>query len=304
MAQTRQPPSTAPTDPAASMALLRMLAEEAAHSEYDDAAERHPERVAHKGLRASVGAAVVVALVGLVLGAAVSQVRASAPATTAEKKALVVRITKGQANVAKLTKQKVALTAQVEVIRKAALANSVLGQRLEMYLGQVQIAAGYTDVSGPGASVTMANPDPNKPLPNGVDPNQAQVLDSDVQLVVNGLWMQGATAISINGIRLTSTTAIRSAGGSILVSYRPVLSPYVISAIGPKTLAAKFTSSSAGKQIDQVANSYGITVAVNAEASLHLTASTAVLPDVDNLKVTLPLPSNAAGKAAQTGGSQ
>jgi uncharacterized protein YlxW (UPF0749 family) len=173
-----------------------------------------------------------------------------------------------------------------------------------MYLAQVEIAAGYTDVSGPGASVTMANPDPNKPLPNGVDPNQAQVLDSDVQLVVNGLFMQGATAISINGIRLTSTTAIRSAGGSILVSYRPVLSPYVISAIGPKTLAAKFKASASGKQIDQVANSYGITIAVSSATSLHLTASTAVLPNVDNLTVTLPLPPNAAAKAAQTGGNQ
>jgi uncharacterized protein YlxW (UPF0749 family) len=304
MTQTEQTPRTTPTDPAASMALLRMLAEEAAHSEYDDAAERNPHRVAHKGLRASIGAAFVVALVGLVLGAAISQVRASAPATTAEKRALVVRITKGQANVAKLTQKKVALADEVEALRKSALASSALGQQLERYLATVEIAAGYTDVAGPGASVTMANPDPSKPLPNGVDPNQAQVLDSDVQLVVNGLWMQGATAVSINGIRLTSTTAIRSAGGSILVSYRPVLSPYVITAIGPKTLAAKFKSSSSGKQIDQVASSYGITVAVKAEAALRLTGSTAVLPDVHHLKVTLPLPPIAAGKAAQTGGSQ
>ncbi len=286
------------------MALLIELATDAAHSEYDDAAERNPHRVAHRGVRASLAAATVVALVGLVIGAAVSQVRAQAPANQVEKRALAQRITKTQASVATLTKRKGSLSAEVEAMRKATLEQSVLGQRIEMYLAQVQAAAGFTAVSGPGASVVMANPDPNKTLPNGIDPAQAQVLDSDVVLVVNGLWKSGATAIAINGVRLVSTTAIRSAGGSILVSYHPVLAPYTVAAVGPASLAARFNASDAGKQIQKVADTYGISVTVSAQRALHLAGSTSGLPNVDNLNVQLPLPANAAGSAARTGGNQ
>jgi uncharacterized protein YlxW (UPF0749 family) len=304
MTVTEEPRRADQGDPAASMALLRMLAEEASHSEYDEAYDRAPHRVAHKGVRASLAAAAVVAIVGLILGAAMSQVRQSQPANQVEKQALAARITKAQTNVSKLTKQKVALAGEVEALRKTALDNTVLGQQLEKYLQQVQVAAGYSDVVGAGATVTMANPDPSKQLPNGVDPNQAQVLDSDVQLVVNGLWHEGAIAISINGIRLTSTTAIRSAGGSILVSYRPVLSPYIISAVGPKLLATKFAASSAAKQINDVARTYGITIAVKAQTKVLIIAATAALPSVDNLKVTLPIPTIPVAPAARTGGSQ
>lgn len=288
------------TDPAASMALLRMLTEEAGHSEYDDYALAHQRPAAHPGVRASVAAAAVVAIAGLILGAAISQVRISQPSTVAEKHALIARINHAQGDIAALTKKHDSLTNQVEVLRNNALENSSLGMVLEQYLTKAAAQAQYTAVSGSGATVTMSNPDPNKPLPDGVDPQQAQVLDSDVQQVVNGLWQAGATAITINGFRLTSTTAIRSAGGSILVSYHPVLSPYVIAALGPKSLAARFKASSSGRQLAQLAASYGIGASVAAANLLHLDASSAALPDVSGLHVTLPLPK----PATAAGGTQ
>ena len=55
----------------------------------------------------------------------------------------------------------------------------------------------------------------------------------DLQNVANALWAAGAEAIAINGQRLTATSTIRAAGNAILVDFRPVTSPYEVSAIGP-----------------------------------------------------------------------
>ena len=58
------------------------------------------------------------------------------------------------------------------------------------------------------------------------------ILDRDIQLLVNDLWAAGAEAIAIGGVRLQPSSAIRQAGGSILVDNRPVFWPMTIDAIG------------------------------------------------------------------------
>jgi uncharacterized protein YlxW (UPF0749 family) len=76
---------------------------------------------------------------------------------------------------------------------------------------------------------------------------------------VNGLWAAGAEAIAINGQRLTATTAIRNAGQAILVAYRPLQPPYVISAIGdPDTLPARFEDTVGGAYLRLIGQTYGI----------------------------------------------
>ena len=70
------------------------------------------------------------------------------------------------------------------------------------------------------------------------------ILDRDVQLLVNDLWAAGAEAISIGGVRLQPSSAIRQAGGSILVDNRPVFWPITIEAIGdPSGLQVKSVGS-------------------------------------------------------------
>ena len=62
--------------------------------------------------------------------------------------------------------------------------------------------------------------------------SQGRVIAKDLQYVTNALWESGAEAISINGKRLTSTSSIRFAGSAIIVDYRPLTRPYVITALG------------------------------------------------------------------------
>ena len=79
-------------------------------------------------------------------------------------------------------------------------------------------------------------------------PTGGVILDTDLQSLVNALWTAGAEAISINGNRLTSLTAIRFAGRAITVDYRSLTPPYVIDAIGnPETLPARLLETPGGQ---------------------------------------------------------
>jgi uncharacterized protein YlxW (UPF0749 family) len=102
-------------------------------------------------------------------------------------------------------------------------------------------------------------------------------MDSDLQAATNALWSLGATAIAINGIRMTSTTAIRSAGEAILVDYRPLAIPYVITAAGPADLATRFAESPDGAALRSLRQQYGIEWSLDS-AQVELPASAAELP--------------------------
>lgn len=104
--------------------------------------------------------------------------------------------------------------------RAAAEANEVLA-----------LQAGAVAVEGRGVQVTMKDssriPGPSE------DASLYRIHDVDLQLVVNALFSLGAEAVSVNRQRVVSTTAIRGAGETILVNFRPLVPPYVVTAIGP-----------------------------------------------------------------------
>jgi uncharacterized protein YlxW (UPF0749 family) len=85
------------------------------------------------------------------------------------------------------------------------------------------------------------------------------VQDHDLQDVVNALWASGAEAVSINGLRLTAQTAIRSAGEAILVDFRPLSPPYTVRAVGdPKRLETSFVDGPTGRRLGTLASVYGV----------------------------------------------
>jgi uncharacterized protein YlxW (UPF0749 family) len=109
---------------------------------------------------------------------------------------------------------------------------------------------------------------------DGGGPETGRVYDQDLQAVVNGLWAAGATAIAINGQRLTSTTAIRSAGEAILVDYRPLSPPYEVTALGDRErLEADFSGSVADRQLRALADRFGIRTDVHPKRVARLPAA-------------------------------
>ena len=68
-------------------------------------------------------------------------------------------------------------------------------------LARAELAAGFTDVVGPGLIVTMSDSTKN-PADTTADPSYYIIHDNDILQVVNELRDAGAEALSINGERL------------------------------------------------------------------------------------------------------
>ena len=126
-------------------------------------------------------------------------------------------------------------------------------------LDRLSQLAGLTAVMGPGVVVTVDDaPAPSPGAEDGGSDDLGQVLDVDLQEVVNGLWEAGAQAVSINGHRITSLSAIRGAGSAVLVDYRPLARPYVVMSIGPTSMERAFKSGQAGEDLADLHSGYGI----------------------------------------------
>ena len=101
------------------------------------------------------------------------------------------------------------------------------------------------------------------------------MLAKDLQYVTNALWESGAEAVSINGKRLTATSAIRFAGSALVVEYRPLTRPYVVTALGdPKRFPAAFADGAGGTYLSTLRSTFGIRV--DTEVSDDLTVPAAV----------------------------
>ena len=205
-----------------------------------------------------IAIAAAATLVTLVLGMAIAQTRNQASEYSLTRDALVERVTAADRRVQEL--EVTVLTAQNNLLNAeaATLAGTSLGEQARARLDRLRAATGQTEVSGDGVTVTIDDA-VTDPLQGDQTP-PGQVIDRDLQMIVNGLWQAGATDIAINGRRLTPTSAIRAAGEAILVNYRPMSPPYVVSAIGPNAdqLAGRFRDNPAGLLLEELEAQYGV----------------------------------------------
>lgn len=211
---------------------------------------------------------------GVLFTAAVLQVRDSATVVTAERESLIERIRAEEMHAENLQQQAADLEDEIATLEDRQLQNSAAGQALRDDVQGLQAIAGTVAVEGPGIRVVLDN------APEGEDvddPDLARVLDIDVQQVVNGLWLSGAEAISVNGQRLTPLTAIRSVDFVVQVNYRPLTPPYEIVAVGDsRTLASRFSEGVGGQWL-RAASDAGIEYSINNEDHVELPAGSAAL---------------------------
>ena len=125
--------------------------------------------------------------------------------------------------------------AAVQQQQRDALALTGSGAALSARLARLEAATGAAPVTGPGMVVRLD--DASAADGADVDPRtdaaaDGRVTDRDLQTVVNEVWAAGAEAVSVNGQRLTSLSAIRSAGDAVLVDFRPLTPPYEIAGRG------------------------------------------------------------------------
>lgn len=238
--------NTSPT-PAAFRPLLERIVDDALDPAYADVASRPRPPVAGRARLATV---LVVLLGGLAVGVTVSQGRADAPSAEQTRTALVGDARTRETNVADLGAQIEALRAETARLQASLLTTTTQGRAAAQQRADLVVSAGETPVDGPGVAVEVDDaPDAvigqrsAERRPDGTTLT-GRVRDRDLQDVVNALWAAGAEAVSVGGIRLSPTTAIRTAGETILAGYRPLVAPYVVLAIGdPDRLPDRFRAS-------------------------------------------------------------
>ena len=243
--------------PDASMTLINEMMLRPLDPSYAAAAESRrkaglPPATGHRGPMLVI----VAVLIGALL--AISALALRAPTTNAStiKSDLVGRIEARRAHADAQTRLIDTVRNEINTAQAAALSRQSQ-TALAADLSRLELAAGTMPVTGPGLVLTVddapAQADPKNPGADaltGSGPDPGKVLALDLQIIVNGLWQAGAEAISVNGHRLTSRAAIRFAGEAILVDYRPLVRPYVITAIGdPGSLSVEFADNDGGSHL-------------------------------------------------------
>ena len=222
-----------------------------------------------------IGTAVVACLVlaGLLLATAATQTRRRAPDTAAARDELVREVTTRDQVADRLQADIEQLERDIAAARAAAARADRTGAELSADLEDLGILAGTVAVRGPGIRVVV---DDAADTSTGGDDRggqfaQGRVLDRDLQDVVNALWASGAEAVAIDGIRLTSRSAIRAAGEAVLVDFRPATPPYVIEALGnPQRLPDAFAATSVAQRFELWRTTYGIGFEIRAHENLTL----------------------------------
>ena len=263
-----------PAGMGASMSLLTSLLSRPLDPGYEEAALRRARGEAPR--RRPVGT-VLLAVVALALGAltvtAARTLRAPQPAVVQARALLEEEVAQRSAEVAEAEARVAELDGEIQRLQQQALGEEdpALVDRLALD----EAVAGAVTLKGPGLRVTLSD------AASAENDPDRRVHDSDLRVVVNGLWAAGAEAVTVNGHRLTALTAIRSAGQAVLVDLAPLAGPYVVEAIGdPERLKTRFAGTPARDHLALLRAAYDIPSTVETVASL--TAPAAPAPTLDH----------------------
>lgn len=249
----------------ARMPLLTLITQESLDSDYQLAASRRgPGEPESPGSRTAV--VVVLAVFALLVTVAGVQTSRNADADDASRAGLIKRIQDRRETVSRLQER-------VAGLRKANSAAETelrhMGERFSAYQARrssLAAVTGFGRVSGDGVRVSLDNA--------AYADEDSRVRDSDLALLVDGLWSAGAEAIAVNGQRLTAMSAIRNSGDAIEVNRVGIAPPYTITAIGDgRSLSADFITSRSGQAFVALAQQFGFRYDVDNVESVELPAA-------------------------------
>ncbi|MDT0342125.1 DUF881 domain-containing protein [Streptomyces litchfieldiae] len=142
-------------------------------------------------------------------------------------------------------------------------------------LAELEEAAGLTELSGTGLTVTLtdAPPDATALIPDVPEPspNDLVIHQQDLQAVVNALWAGGAKGVQVMDQRLISTSAVRCVGNTLILQGRLYSPPYTITAVGDRDqLRAALDDSPQIRNYQQYVAAYGLGWDVREHSSVTL----------------------------------
>jgi uncharacterized protein YlxW (UPF0749 family) len=216
----------------------------------------------------AIAPALVVGLLAFLLTVDLRTQDTASKITEGRRSQLAAIVAERQQRTAALEARLAQLRAQVASL--AAAAGSTTLQELQSAKDRIGAASGTTAVAGPGIVVRLADSTSGDQSAN---PSDTKIQDVDIQAVVNALWSAGAEAIAVNGQRLVSTSAIRNAGGALLVNFRVLTSPYLVSAVGdPAAMRPAFEGSDIAKRFRSWEQIYGLGFSVEQPSDIQIPA--------------------------------
>jgi len=134
---------------------------------------------------------------------------------------------------------------------------------LERQIKQLEIFAGTKPLIGQGITITITEESP--------------LVHYDLIDIVNELWVSGAEAISINDIRIHTTTSITTSATPnnqtvITVDKKPLKRPVIIKAIGNADTLEKGLTFTGGI-IDNLTTLYNVYPIITKSAEVHVPAA-------------------------------
>jgi uncharacterized protein YlxW (UPF0749 family) len=160
------------------------------------------------------------------------------------------------------------LRGDVDQVRRVAAGAQAGTADLQDEVDGVALVAGLVAVTGPGIEVSLDDSSLEE-APSG-NVNDLVIHSQDVQAVVNALWSSGAEAMSINGQRLVSTSAVLCVGNTLLLNGTVHSPPYVVRAVGADRDA--FEDDPAVQRLHDDAAAFGLRFSVRRAGSLDVPA--------------------------------
>ncbi|SKC61530.1 DUF881 domain-containing protein [Krasilnikoviella flava] len=175
--------------------------------------------------------------------------------------------------VADLTDRMNELEAEIDDLGKEA--GTDLPTRSADLVADESVVTGAAPVSGPGVRVALDDAPASSQSISGVRPDDLVVHQQDVQHVINALWAGGAEAMTLQGERVTATSAFRCSGNILLLHGKVFSPPYVIEAVGdPDELRASLDADPGVAIYQQYVDWVALGWSVKAAGGLELPAYT------------------------------
>lgn len=227
--------------PDSTMSLLNDLMTNTVDQDYADVADRRTVQPAPSRKAGYVGLVAATLVFGLLLAVAAVQTDRTRPAVAEERAELIERIQAQGEEVDDVRAQSAELSGEVDALQSEVDDLETRSTEVQNRAERLGVQAGSVAVQGPGIQVVVDDGDDSAG-------EGAQVRPADLRLLVNGLWEAGAEAISINGERITSRSAIGWANQAITINFNSMRGPYTVRAIGdPNTIEARLFETSAGQ---------------------------------------------------------
>lgn len=118
---------------------------------------------------------------------------------------------------------------ELEKLRKTVATDSQEASNIEQEISNANKLLGLTELNGKGIIINL---DDSKLTEKISNMNDYIVHDLDLVEVVNELFNAGAEAVSVNGQRIVSTTAINCSGNIVKINDEKLGVPFEVKAIG------------------------------------------------------------------------